>query len=250
MSAPTLCPDCISGVRHEGTPTGKFEKLGGVEVYVAIPTGEYAKDKALLFLPDALGVSLNNGKADDFAANGLQTYMIDYFEGDPVPAATLGSATFDLMGWIGKHNEQVTRPLLDAVITELKGRGITEFSATGYCFGGKYVVNLAQDNVIKVGAVAHASLLQMPGDLEKLFAQSKAPLLINSCDNDQQFPAESCAIADKLLGDGKYAPGYKRVHWDGCNHGFAVRGDMNNPTVKAGKEGCFAETVTWIKKYL
>ena len=87
---------------------------------------------------------------------------------------------------------------------------------------GKYVVNLAQDNVIKVGVVSHPSLLQVPDDLEKLASQSKAPLLINSCDVDQQFPAESRVIADNMFGDGKYTPGYKRVHWAGCTHGFAV----------------------------
>ena len=87
---------------------------------------------------------------------------------------------------------------------------------------GKYVVNLAQDNVIKVGVISHPSLLQVPKDLETLAAQSKTPLLINSCDVDQQFPAESCVIADNLFGGGKYTPGYKRVHWEGCTHGFAV----------------------------
>lgn len=37
-----------------GTPTGKIQKIGGVEVYVAIPSGEYEKDKALLYIPGDL----------------------------------------------------------------------------------------------------------------------------------------------------------------------------------------------------
>lgn len=86
--------------------------------------------------------------------------------------------------------------------------------------------NLAQENVIKVGAVSHPSLLQLPGDLETLIQKSKAPILINSCDIDQQFPKEACDMADKLLGDQKYKPGYRRVHWPGCVHGFAVKGDL------------------------
>lgn len=47
------CDKCFSGVRHEGTPEGRVEDFGGVQVYVAIPpTGtEYAKDTAILFLP-------------------------------------------------------------------------------------------------------------------------------------------------------------------------------------------------------
>ncbi|KIJ57133.1 hypothetical protein M422DRAFT_23237 [Sphaerobolus stellatus SS14] len=255
-SEPSLCPDCVKGVRHEGTPTGKIEKIAGVDVYVTIPSGEFEKTKALLYLPDALGVSLWNAQlfADDFALNGLQTYVIDLFNGDPVPLSVLenpeGFKTFDVKGWIGKHDESATRPLLDPVIAALKERGITQFGATGYCFGGKYVFNLAQENVIKVGAVSHPSLLKRPDDIESLLAKSKAPILINSCDIDEQFPKEACELADNLLGDGKYAPGYKRAHWAGCVHGFAVRGDLSDPNVKAGKEGAFKETAAWIMKHL
>ena len=55
---------------------------------------------------------------------------------------------------------------------------------------------------------------------------SKAPILINSCDNDQMFPIPAQAKADEILGGGKFAPGYQRVHWEGCHHGFTVRGDL------------------------
>jgi hypothetical protein len=79
---------------------------------------------------------------------------------------------------------------------------------------------------------------------------SKAPILINSCTYDERFPLESQAIADQVLGDGKYAPGYKREYFEGCTHGFAVRGDLSDPKVKAGKEGAFNAAVTWLKSKL
>ena len=100
---PTLCANCISGVRHEGTaeericsftvkncvflgtPTGRIEKIAGVDVYVSIPTGEYDKEKALLYLPglfvrdllttcmfilsvlsDAVGVPLWNAQVSNY----------------------------------------------------------------------------------------------------------------------------------------------------------------------------------------
>jgi hypothetical protein len=59
------------------------------------------------------------------------------------------------------------------------------------------------------------------------------------------FPIEAQATTDKLMGDGKFAPGYKREYWEGCSHGFAVRGDMSKPEIKAGKEGAFKSTVEW-----
>ena len=64
-----------------------------------------------------------------------------------------------------------------------------------------------------------------------------------------QFPIEAQAKADELLGNGKFAPGYRREFFEGCMHGFAVRGDLNDPKVKAGKEGAFKATVEWLKTY-
>lgn len=79
--------------------------------------------------------------------------------------------------------------------------------------------------------------------------KSHAPLLVNSCTVDVQFPLEAQEQADNILGDGKFAPGYKRIYFEGCTHGFAVRGDMSDPKTKAGKEGSFKATVEWLFKY-
>ena len=76
------------------------------------------------------------------------------------------------------------------------------------------------------------------------------PLLINSCETDSAFPIDDQRKADEILGDGKYKPGYKRTYWPGCTHGFAVRGDLTDPKVKAGKEGAFRSAVTWFKTKL
>lgn len=81
-------------------------------------------------------------------------------------------------------------------------------------------------------------------DLQK-FSKTGVPLLMNTNPNDPQLSDEGCKIADNILGNDKFAPGYKRVHWEGCPHGFAVRGDLNNPVHKAGKEGAFKESVNW-----
>ena len=40
------------------------------------------------------------------------------------------------------------------------------------------------------------------------------------------FPIEAQSKADEMFGSGKFAPGYERTYWDGCTHGFAVRGDL------------------------
>lgn len=47
------------------------------------------------------------------------------------------------MAWIGKHGADVTRPQIDNVLKGLKDEGVKEFAATGFCFGGKYVMSTA-----------------------------------------------------------------------------------------------------------
>ncbi|KAJ7463319.1 dienelactone hydrolase endo-1,3,1,4-beta-D-glucanase [Mycena latifolia] len=249
----SFCKDCVKGVRHEGTPEGaKFETIGGVACYVATPTVDYPKDKALLLLTDVLGLSFVNNQllTDDFARNGFKTVLPHYLHGDAIPADVIDmeGGTFDFGKWFPTHGAADRRPLLDSVIAALRESGVTAFGAIGYCFGGRYVFDLALDGVITAAAVAHPSLLQIPADLEKYAATATAPLLINSCTVDEQFPHAAQAQADQIFAG--FAPGYKREYFEGCTHGFAVRGDLSDPKVKAGKEGAFAASVKWMIRYL
>lgn len=75
--------------------------------------------------------------------------------------------------------------------------------------------------------------------------------MINSCETDGQFPKASQKLADDILGGGSQTSElYRREYFDGCGHGFAVRGDMSDPKVKAGKEGAFKATVEYFLKHL
>ncbi|KAJ7237268.1 dienelactone hydrolase endo-1,3,1,4-beta-D-glucanase [Mycena haematopus] len=249
----SFCKDCVKGVTHEGTPEGKIESIGGIECYVATPTIDYPKDKVVLFLTDIFGLSLVNCKllTDDYARNGFKTITPDLFNGDPVPKnAFEPEININLIGeWLAKsHDEAHTRPIIDKVIAALKAEGVTTFAAVGYCFGARYVFDLAFENIIAASAVAHPSHLEVPADLEKYVSVSKAPLLINSCTVDIMFPLGAQAKADEVFSG--FAPGYKREYFEGCTHGFAVRGDLSDPKVKAGKEGAFTATIEWFIKYL
>ena len=55
----TLIP-LLLGVRHEGTPEGKYEEINGIKTYVATPTKDYPKDKALIYICDIYGLELPN----------------------------------------------------------------------------------------------------------------------------------------------------------------------------------------------
>ncbi|KZP30515.1 alpha/beta-hydrolase [Athelia psychrophila] len=248
------CDACFQGVRHEGEPEGNYKKIGDVECYVATPKGDHAKDKAVLFLTDVFGMQLVNNRllTDDFANNGFKTILVDLFGGEPYPEDYLsgGAANFNREEWMTKNDYATTRHVLDKVIAALKADGVEKLGSTGYCYGARHVFDLAFDSITAVSVVAHPTRFQIPDDLEKYLNNAKAPLLINSCTVDRAFPEEAQIKADETLGDGKFTPGYRRAHWEGCTHGFAVRGDMSDPKVKAGKEGAFKESVEWFRKYL
>ena len=195
---------------------------------------------------------------------------------------------FDFTSWKSRHGKEQTRPPLDKVINALKDSGVTKFAAVGFCFGGtwiyilpmtapapganpsipsaRYVFDLAFDDMLKVSIVTHPSLLVVPDDLEVMTCPSKdfwvlsndfcqkyrdtvkAPLLINSCEVDHAFNQDAQVAADKILKD--FGPGYSREYFEGVSHGFTVRGDLNDPKVKEGRERAFKVTVEWLKKYL
>ncbi|KAJ7100473.1 Alpha/Beta hydrolase protein [Mycena epipterygia] len=245
----SFCVECFKDFKHEGPPEGMVVQIGGVKCYLATPRMDYPKNKALLYLPNVFGMELHNNQllADDFARSGFKTIIPDIMNGDPVsPAAYyLDAPPFDLDKWFSHHDAAKTRPPIDAVIALLAKEGITSLSATGYCFGARYVFDLAFDKAIQVAAVAHPTFLVVPDDLEKYRAKATAPLLMNTCTFDEMFPLEAQAQADVILGGGKFAPGFKREYFEGCTHGFAVRGDMSDPKAKAGKEDAFKVTVEW-----
>ncbi|KAF8065064.1 dienelactone hydrolase endo-1,3,1,4-beta-D-glucanase [Lyophyllum atratum] len=243
-----LTEDCIKGVTFEGTPKGVMKTINGVNTYVAKAERASNPRRALLLLTDIFGLPLVNSKlmADDFAANGFDTFIPDYLNGDPVP---LDDPTFNMTAWLPNHGEAQTMPVLLATIAGLKKQGFQEFASTGYCFGGLYSTRLSQQNLVKVGTMAHPSLLTTPDDFNTLLAESHVPVQMNSAELDTAFSPVVQAVADSILGDGKYKPGYSRPFFTGVGHGFAVRANLSDPVAKAAKEGAFFAAVEWLKKH-
>ena len=64
------------------------------------------------------------------------------------------------------------------------------------------------------------------------------------------FTAEAQAHADVILGGGLTKPDlYRREYFEGRTHGFAIRGDLSNQKVEAGKEGAFKATVEFFMEH-
>jgi len=250
----SFCKDCTKGVRHEGTPEGKIEKIGGIETYVATPTVDYPKDAAIIFWTDVFGIALPNNRllADDFAKNGFKVYMPNLFYDDPLSPDAFSDPNFDIMKWFPNHKpDDIQTEIVKPFLAAIEEQGVKKYALTGYCFGARLSFDIAfspsYKESVKAIAVAHPSLLKFPDDFEK-YKETNVPLLINSCEIDQQFPLENQPKVDEILKG--FAPGYKREYFAGCTHGFAVRGDLSDPKVKAGKEGAFTATVLWFLEHL
>lgn len=129
-----------------GDSTGKRIKIAdSIDAYVATPSPSNAHaDTAILYLPDVLGIWKNSElMADQFAANGYLTVVLDLFNGD---ALTLNrKAGFDLAKWIAygssgdnPHTTEAVDAIVENGIKYLKEElKITKIGAVGYCFGAK-----------------------------------------------------------------------------------------------------------------
>jgi dienelactone hydrolase len=131
---------------NRGQPSGKIVKVNDKwDAYVAAPPEDKAhKGAGILYIPDVIGIWQNSQlMADQFAANGYLTMVIDVFNGDPLSLNR--PEGFDFMKWLSEgsdgknpHTMEAVDPIVEAAIKTLKEKhGITKLGAVGYCFGAK-----------------------------------------------------------------------------------------------------------------
>lgn len=242
---------CTIGVKHSGEPTGQLIKVAGKwDAYLATPPeGKAREGKGILYLPDVIGIWQNSKlMADQYAANGYLTLVLDEFNGDPLSLNRTGD--FDFMGWLqngsdGKnpHTKEAVDPIVEAAIKTLKNDyGIKKLGAVGYCFGAKYVVRHYKDG-IEVGYLAHPSFV----DEEELEAIT-GPLSIAAAETDDIFPAEKRHKSEEILK--KTGQPYQINLYSGVSHGFSVRGKVEVQVERFAKEQAFLQAVTWFNEFL
>jgi dienelactone hydrolase len=270
-------PGTTNKWKLSGTPTGKLVKVADKhDAYVATPAaGKEHKGVGILLLPDVIGIWQNSKlTADQFAANGYLTLLLDTFNGDALP---LGERPkdFNFMDWLtngtggnNPHTKDAVDPIVVDGIKALKEEyGVTKIGAVGYCFGAKvclyphiedtrdrrrvrirlisalqYVVRHYKDG-INVGYVAHPSFV----DEEELEAIT-GPLSISAAETDAIFPAEKRHRSEEILK--KTGQPDQLNLFSGVDHGFAVRGDQSVQVQRFAKEQAFLQAVTWFNEFL
>jgi dienelactone hydrolase len=211
-------------------------------VYISHPSSK--TDKAIIIIPDVIGHKFINAQliADQFAANGYLTLLVDVFHGDPISLNR--PEGFDFPAWRKNHGVERVDPVVDAVIKHARTNlGVKKLGGVGYCFGAKSVVRFLKPGVLDAGFVAHPSFV----DADEVKAL-KGPLSIAAAETDAIFPAEKRRETEDILFT-LDSPWQINLYSD-VEHGFAVRADLTKPRVKWAKEQAFLQAVAWFDEYV
>ncbi|KAL3435087.1 hypothetical protein BDV09DRAFT_185359 [Aspergillus tetrazonus] len=211
-------PCCRKGTLHKGTLRGHFVTVAGVETYLSRPRGRQSNGHILLYFPDVWGMFPNGLLVmDAFADAGYLVLGVDYFRGDPVwkhrrNCHDRSNPDFDYVAWKKKHMEFADEA----------------YACVGYCFGAPYVCSELAKNTVNAGAFAHPAFLKKHhfANIRRRQSSVGEPLYLSCSEEDHTFDQESRRTALQILQAGKKT--YHLQLFSGVEHGFALRGNMDN----------------------
>ena len=235
---------------------------------------------------DVFGLGLPNNKliADSYAKSGeWLVYLPDFFEGDPlslsvadvlipVDAAKQSKLSFftgllanapSFLMWSMRHKEAPTNKVCMDFLAALRRTTpkSQKIGMVGMCWGGKYAIRAGlKSNMIEVDGVKvplvdaavalHPSNLAIPGDVEGLvvpvsygWGQEDVAVNIKQKGQIEEVHAKATETGQKVpdMEHKVYKPG---------RHGFAVRGNPDDPQEKACLEDSFTQVLEWFEKRL
>lgn len=272
------------GTIHSGQPQGKEELIHGLNTYVI---GNRTNPRGIIVMySDVFGLNLPNNKliADAYAKSGeWLVYLPDFFEGDalgltiadlliPVDATKQSSLGWytgllarapSFVLWLTRHREAPTNKVCMDFLAALRRETpeTRKIGIVGFCWGGKYAIRAAKEsNVIDIegrkvpvvdAAVAlHPSNLTLPYDAEKLVAPvsygwglEDSGVKIETKDKVEEIHAGEVAA-------GKTVPEMEHKVYKPGRHGFAVRGNPDDPLEKACLEDSVTQVLDWFGRWL
>jgi dienelactone hydrolase len=203
----------------------------------------------LLYLPDVLGIYENSKLlADEFAANGYITLLIDYFGGHPIELNNF--AGVNIVDWVAHghdgaspHTPKELDPIVKDAISYMKNDlGVKHLGAIGYCFGAKYVLRHYASGV-EAGYIAHPSWAE-----DHEVAGITGPLSIAAAETDTVFTVELRHKSEEIL-KGTGQP-YEIRLYSHVEHGFAVKKDAKTKAERWAKEQSLRQAVTFFDEWL
>lgn len=274
----------LQGSIHAGLPQGKEEIIHGLNTYVI---GNRVNPRAIIVVySDIFGLPLPNNKllCDAYAASGeYLVYLPDFFKGDPVAlkvadimipvdaskqsslskySGMLASAPSFVL-WAMRHKEGPTHQICVDFLESLRRATprTRKIGMVGFCWGGRYAIRAGQESsmidmdgvkvpLIDAVAVMHPSNLALPKDVEA----PVVPVTYGWGFEDFGVKIEQKGIVEGVHAKAKQA-GRKvpemehRVYRPG-RHGFAVRGNPDDPQEKACLVDSNKQILDWFDKWL
>lgn len=146
-------------------------------------------------------------------------------------------------GFIGRHSKEKRWPKIKAFAQTLKSQ-YPKVAAIGFCYGAWACFYLARDpSLIDAITVAHPSLTT-----KEDYDSAKVPVQILAPEHDHAFTEELKKHSCEALAKAKVP--FEYVYFPEVKHGFAIRGDPNNPTQKNALERGKRCAVNWFNEFV
>ncbi|PYH41784.1 dienelactone hydrolase family protein [Aspergillus saccharolyticus JOP 1030-1] len=283
MDAPSC--ECIKGTIHAGQPVGSEEPLHGLNVYV---TGNRTNPRAIIVVySDIFGLPLPNNRliADAYAKSGeYLVYLPDFFEGDPVPLkvadtllpvdaskqSTLAKYTGLLAAapsfllWMRRHREAHCQKVCFDFLAQLRRDTPSDrkIGMVGFCWGGKYALQAGRErNQIEVDGgkkvplvdavvALHPSHVALPGDVEDLMVPVSVGWGLEDQGVDIAQKGLMEDVHEKEKKNGRQLPEIQHKVYKPGRHGFAVRGNPEDPLERACLEESEKQVLDWFARWL
>ncbi|PYI33287.1 alpha/beta-hydrolase [Aspergillus indologenus CBS 114.80] len=281
---PPSC-ECIKGTIHAGQPVGSEEPLHGLNVYV---TGNRTNPRAIIVVySDIFGLPLPNNRliADAYATSGdYLVYLPDFFEGDPVPLKTvdvllpvdaskqstlakytgiLAAAPAFLLWW-RRHREAHTQKVCFDFLANLRREtpANRKIGIVGFCWGGKYALRAGlEKNQVEVhdgkkvplvdAVVAlHPSHVALPEDVDDLVVPTSVGWGLEDQGVSIAMKGQVEEVHEKQRQKGRQLPEIQHKVYKPGRHGFAVRGNPDDPLERACLEDSEKQVLDWFARWL
>ncbi|KAF9698597.1 hypothetical protein EKO04_003844 [Ascochyta lentis] len=268
------CPNCFTGTKAPGTPTGTTHPTHGYPTYTATPPNPTS---TLILFTDAFAHHLPNSLllADSLAQKTNATVLVP----DLIPGGGMNPAILPLMDRFSAADTSGLRKLwalvramvfvvpfllrarpqrgrcvracvayARAVRGEMEGSGQKgKLGVVGYCCGGYQALRVAGVLGEGVGAVFVAHPARFEGRAVVELVRRGVKVGVAHAGEDMSLPL---ARVEEVKGVLEGEEGFEVVVYEGCVHGFAVRATPGKEREVEAAGEALEQAVRWFGKWL